>query len=732
MGGDPVEGGAEHMQRSRSKIMRVRVYAVYEYFLVPVSDCKLADRLIVIFQNFISKLDSISKTKDRNYVNLVCVLDWISLRAIKIMSNLPAWKRALLEKKKQHEQEEEVKKQQERDAYIKSLPPWKRAIVLRDLEKNKASSTTSASQPTGNAPTSTSAQPQDKWKAALSQSNKSSASESPARNRVAWGGSGGGVRGLVSNQNNAESGRPSWVREKSPTPPTADPSPTAQGDSSEDTSSPKIVTREQRRGSVQLLKDHFKASSPPPSMRSLQQKESKSVPQTVKREVSPPQQQATKSPSPQPTQTMPAPTTAPAVIQVDDSDLAGLPSWKRALILKKRQKQAGLVPGASTQPPQSGSTDKTSELSKASEPPPETPKSPNVTKKESTTKPRPDVVNRANESDNPGSNKLVQKEGVSLHPPIFNEVGQWANVAADDPKFTQLPQWKQALILRRRKDIAKRSGQETSPPDSPTVKTAAEKRRASSPSSSSQATETKKGGSKKSLGKSTGKTEGKKTTKTKATEDKKTTTSKSSNKSKAKSGEEKSTKTVKANANKAKTTSTAGKHGSGGIKPVRSAPTKPPEKKQVEKEKEEEKEEPMFTWNFSKNSMDTGDAMSNSSDSELEDVQITSIDDELTDEDDSGIGGGGGGTILKSYKPLADTSEIEERSVTPENRERSVTPEKNMNSLAPPQRAMSNSTSDPTINKIPRSESKPILIDPAKKTYKVSKVSPSCPLLVQE
>ena len=722
--------------------MRVRVYAAYEYFLVPVSDCKLADVQTdcdpskVHIQILLSAL----KRKTR-YVNLVCVLDWISLCAIK-MSNLPAWKRALLEKKKQQEQQEEVKKQQERDAYIKSLPPWKRAIVLRDLEKNKASSTTSASQPTGNAPTSTSAQPQDKWKASLSQSNQSSSSESPARNRVTWGGSGGGVRGLVSNQNNAESGKPSWVREKSPTPPAADPSPTAQEVSSGDISSPKTVIREQHRGSVQLLKDQFKASSPPPSARSLQQQqgnklpatESKSLPpataQTVKREVSPPQQQATKAPSPQPTQTTPAPATVPAVAQVDDSDLAGLPSWKRALILKKRQKQAGLVPGASTQA-QNGSADKTSEPSKASEPLPETPKSPNVTKKQSTTKSRPDVVNRANESDNPGSNKLVQREGVSLHPPIFNEVGQWANVAADDPKFTQLPQWKQALILRRRKDIAKRSGQETSPPDSPTVKTAAEKRRASSPISSSQA-ETKKGGSKKATGKSTRKTEGKKATKTKATEDKKTMTSKSSNKSKAKSGEEKTTKTVKANANKAKATSTAGKHGSGEIKPVRSAPTKPPEKKQVEKEKEEEKEEPMFTWNFSKNSMDTGDAMSNSSDSELEDVQITSIDDELTDEDDSGIGGGGGGTILKSYKPLADMSEIEERSVTPERRERSVTPEKNENSLAPPQRAMSNSTSDPTINKIPRSESKPILIDPAKKSYKVSKVSPSCPLLVQE
>ena len=660
------------------------------------------------------------------------------------MSNLPAWKRALLEKKKQQEQQEELKKQQEQEAYLKSLPPWKRAIVIRDMEKGKSSPTT-ARKATGNAPTSPKPPAaHDKWKAALSQSNKTSSTsapektESPARTRVTWGGAGGGVRALVVNENK-DSGKPSWVREKSPTPPAAESIPVANNSSlsTGDAPSPRTIIREQRRGSVQTLKDQFKSGSPPPS--TFAEQESKPAAESAapqrKREITPPQQQVKKEPSPQPA-TTPAPSPAPAV-QVDDSDLGGLPSWKRALILKKRQKQAGIVPGAIAQP-QNGSADKASTPAEASET--SSSKSPETTKKVSTTKSRPDVVNRAGESENPGSNKLVQKEGVTLHPPIFNEVGQWANVAADDPKFTQLPQWKQALILRRRKDIAKRSGQETSPPDSPTIKTAAEKRRASSSGSSSQA-ETKKG-NKRATTKSTGKTEGKKTSsKTKAAEEKKTTT-KSSNKSKAKSSEEKTAKTIKANAtsNKAKSGSTAGKHGSGGIKPVRAAPTKPPEKKQEEEKKEEE--EPMFTWNFSKNSMDTGDAMSNSSDSELEDVQITSIDDELSDEDDSGIGGSGG-TILKSYKPLADTSEIEERrenSVTPERKGRSVTPERKERSVTPerkekgvsPERSMSNSTSDPAISKMPRSESKSILIDPAKKPHRVSKVRPSSPFLAQE
>ena len=644
------------------------------------------------------------------------------------MSGLPAWKRALLEKKKQQEQEEEIKKQQEQEAYLKSLPAWKRAIVIRDMEKGKGSPS-SARKTTGNAPTTSRgsqlASAKDKWKTAQSKiSSPSTAekSESPAKSvsAVAKGGPGGAVRALVANQSK-ESGKPSWVKEKSPTSPSRESSPVAASNSTENQPSPRTVIREQCKGSVQLLAGQFKPDSPPPSSASSRQenepKESVAAPER-KRDVTPPQKQEKKEPSPHPASTTTVKAQVPTA-QVDDSDLAGLPSWKRALILKKRQKLAGLVPEANTQP-LNETTDKpslsvsTSQVNGLVPPKSPTPTSDAMTSSKNKSS-RPDVVNRANESDNPGSNKLVQKEGVTLHPPIFNEVGQWANVGEDDPKFTQLPQWKQALILRRRKDIAKRSGQETSPPESPTVKTGSEKRKSSTSSSSA---ETKKGSKKTTTSKSAGKTEArKKTTKTKASEEKKTTTVKTSSKSKAKKDEEKSVKTaVKASNKASKTGSTTERHqgkSSGEIKPVRSAPTKPPEKKQEEDDKKEE--EPMFTWNFSKNSMDTGDAMSNSSDSELEDVQITSIDDELSDEDDSGIGGSGG-TILKSYKPLSDSSDTEER------REMSVTPE----------RSMSNSTSDTVINNnnVTRSESKSILIDPAKKSYKVSEVSPSESLLV--
>ncbi len=76
------------------------------------------------------------------------------------------------------------------------------------------------------------------------------------------------------------------------------------------------------------------------------------------------------------------------------------------------------------------------------------------------TKPQPEIVNRQSQESNL-PNKLVEQEGITLHPPVFKEVDVWANVSEDDPKFLQLPQWKQALIKRRRADIVKRT---TSPP----------------------------------------------------------------------------------------------------------------------------------------------------------------------------------------------------------------------------------------------------------------------------
>ena len=75
-------------------------------------------------------------------------------------------------------------------------------------------------------------------------------------------------------------------------------------------------------------------------------------------------------------------------------------------------------------------------------------------------------VNRGT-SDPLQQSQVIQTEGVTHHAPIYKEVGEWANVPEDDPKFLSLPMWKQALIKRRRADIAKRMGLTTSVDDVP-------------------------------------------------------------------------------------------------------------------------------------------------------------------------------------------------------------------------------------------------------------------------
>ena len=80
----------------------------------------------------------------------------------------------------------------------------------------------------------------------------------------------------------------------------------------------------------------------------------------------------------------------------------------------------------------------------------------------------PEVVNRGVKSDQPSNqSQVMQTEGVTHRAPVYKEVSEWANVLEDDEKFQSLPTWKQALIRRRRADIAKRSGITTSVDDVP-------------------------------------------------------------------------------------------------------------------------------------------------------------------------------------------------------------------------------------------------------------------------
>ena len=246
-----------------------------------------------------------------------------------------------------------------------------------------------------------------------------------------------------------------------------------------------------------------------------------------------------------------------------------------------------------------------------------------------TVKRQPEIVNRP-QADSEGPTKLVEQEGTVLRPPVYKEVDEWANVTENDPSFKKLPLWKQALIKRRRNDIVKRSA--PPPPEQP----ASDKQK----SSSNRETQNTPKWNVQTLNKSMEK-------------------------------------------NKSPHTSTS--QGSNKLQPVRKAPTRPEPTRSAPPPPKQEKEEPMFTYSFSKNRLDAGSESENS-DSDLEDVQVTNLDE--SEDEDSGIDKGA--IVVMSYK--VTNSEY-----------------------APP-----TSPTKTESHGIPRSESKPILVDPSKKSYKVS------------
>lgn len=317
----------------------------------------------------------------------------------------------------------------------------------------------------------------------------------------------------------------------------------------------------------------------------------------------------------------------------DDVSLAGMPAWKKALILKKRKVQ---------QPSNVSNTEKTSSKPGGWDEPDaaitinESAKVEPVSKKsnQSSLAVRPEVVNRANREDSEvSSQRLVEQEGKTLHPPVYKEVDEWADVKEEDNKFKDLPLWKQALIKRRRADIAKRTGLPVSISTTLPPSTSNSISRPTSTRQTAPATRTSKEDS---------------TPQPK----KKKLTSKQPNKSSVES--KKATKKIfpaisSSEKNKNAGASRRSKHHTGvspstkakeneNTKPVRKAPAPP----SVEKEE-------MFTYNFSKSShhtLDTGGS-SDSTDSDFEEAIITNLDD--SDEGDSGI-------VLQHYSTTTSSS----------------------------------------------------------------------------
>ena len=439
------------------------------------------------------------------------------------MSAVPAWKQAILQRRRQQE-EEQRKKEAESEAYLASLPPWKRALVLRRQKEKKEKEETAATA-TAKPERSDSFSKWEEKQRNQAADRKLSWVRTPSTSTPTTSGS-SSVR-TVSNPTTSPrlastspahrfSGpqtheRPTPRRESvTVLPAVSDPIVIKKTDHDSTPPSKGVVVlrnkdaeSDKRSTSVRTKRKSFEEDDPKfkdmPAWKKallIRRRASQSEHQTK-----PDSQEENNGPQkpnlPQasmhfeaasepllpgsederlPESPVSSVRPSPAIIKTinTDKEVAPLAPAPKAV----SSKVAPMRPAPSCSAPSRPAPSKPSPaLKSSSEPKP----SPATSRKQSapTVMPSsqpskltkaPEVVNRRT-SETTQPNRLVEQEGVTLHAPIFKEVPQWANVSEEDPKFTNLPQWKQALIRRRRADIAKRTGTNTtsvSPPRSPT------------------------------------------------------------------------------------------------------------------------------------------------------------------------------------------------------------------------------------------------------------------------
>ena len=437
--------------------------------------------------------------------------------------SVPAWKQAILNRRKQKE-DEGKQKQAEEDSFFASLPPWKRALVLKQREKEgktgatvERSESLTKKQPV---PTTEPTTPVVRREAgAASSAHQTSttrrSSASPAFRQAP-----------LSQQTRKTSvppqlgGNGSIVARQPAASTQAQQQPWTTQQSRGLTSSAAHVThahstpREHREQDSRPTKTSSPSSSsaaPPKRTDFASPRESSFTPhKTQERERKTIENRRTS-------------------IEEKEEDTKKMPLWKQELLRRKKQKQQSVdVPDAPlsivgtafssateqrttdrslgrnrkpfTKPPPLEITNEPQELperslsykpsispvnksptvssispSHAATPPstPSTPSNVQPARSRKVTPPSasvPEVVNRQMEEKK--VDKMVKLEGKAHHPPVFQEVQQWANVPQDDPNFKKLPPWRQALILRRRADIANRSQGSQSQEPSSTKQTA--------------------------------------------------------------------------------------------------------------------------------------------------------------------------------------------------------------------------------------------------------------------
>ena len=329
---------------------------------------------------------------------------------------VPAWKQALIERKKKQEEKENAKKMQEEKKKLASLPAWKRAILLREKLAKVSGGASRYLAGANMVASHADEQRSEKWQVAV---ERVKGLDSPILKKTSWPRS--------SNPNEEE-----FSLLSSPKQPA------------------KMASMSFSGGSAQSVsqKSHFT---------DLYTESGNKAP-TASIDTSSLMLEAASSAYSTPS----AKSMGSAVVrvEVEGPNLTGLPAWKKILVLKKQKSRPRITIDDETKR-ELADKDKTELGDMLSGKP-----SNSAIRKESglftaptnpsTQQQQPEVVNRA--SNKLADQRLIQQEGKTLHPPIYKEVDQWANVREDDDKFKNSPLWKQALIRRRRADIAIRSG----------------------------------------------------------------------------------------------------------------------------------------------------------------------------------------------------------------------------------------------------------------------------------
>ena len=510
---------------------------------------------------------------------------------------IPAWKLALLEKKKKQEEEAKVKEAQAEEAKLASLPAWKRAIALREKQAKDAPQGGTANHSI-TPPTKRS----NKWQVAV---ERVKGPDSPILPK--WkGASSSPAREVVANPVIASSNK--FAGFSKPEVFTGSPKPGRPAQLAGSAMSPKPG-----RSAGSSKPELVFAGHPKPAAKIAANTTTKTENKVAQRWTHKNSSSSSASAAPL-SKASPA---GPPITGDDDPSLAAMPAWKRALLLKKRQQQQKPVEDSSITSKHNGGEDEPDSAAPASTPSVPTPSAPKAH--------QPEVVNKRVDTGDveAPSNRLVEQEGKTLRAPVYKEVDEWANVKEEDDKFQSLPPWKQALIKRRRVDIAKRSGLPV--PESPTPPTA---QGVSSPLTKKAAFEKKSNSRSSNSPKKPAKT---------VNEQKGKVGRRDLSRNRTKNESPTPTKAVDS-----KPVKKAPVHKkSEDLKPARKAPQPPPAK------------DPMFTYNFSKSksthhTLDTGGTSSDSTDSELEDAVVTNLD-ESSDEGDSGI-------VLQRYTPSKPSS----------------------------------------------------------------------------